>query len=163
MHGPPGVDRPGSGLGRGHHRLLTITLRRCGTTDIATLYAHLFGQADVPADMLSPLVELADGKPLYAHEYGRMLVEQGTLRQSGPSWTLEQRDDLPMPDSVHAVIANRVDLLDRPTGRSCWPRGGRHEVLAGRGRRRAAPRSSPSTGRCAAWSSAISSTSSRRR
>jgi hypothetical protein len=72
----------------------------------------MFGQAAFSADMLSPLVELADGNPLYAHEYVRMLIEQGALRQSGRGWSLEKRFDLPMPDSVHAVIANRLDLLD---------------------------------------------------
>ncbi|GIF71842.1 hypothetical protein Asi02nite_13600 [Asanoa siamensis] len=91
---------------------LTITLPPLRATGIATLYAHMFGQAAFSADMLSPLVELADGNPLYAHEYVRMLIEQGALRQSGRGWSLEKRLDLPMPDSVHAVIANRLDLLD---------------------------------------------------
>ncbi|HTF10136.1 MAG TPA: adenylate/guanylate cyclase domain-containing protein [Asanoa sp.] len=91
---------------------LTIALPPLRATGIATLYAHMFGQAAFSADMLSPLVELADGNPLYAHEYVRMLIEQGALRQSGRGWSLEKKFDLPMPDSVHAVIANRVDLLD---------------------------------------------------
>ncbi|MDG4827145.1 adenylate/guanylate cyclase domain-containing protein [Asanoa sp. WMMD1127] len=91
---------------------LTITLPPLRATGIAALYAHMFGQAAFSADMLSPLVELADGNPLYAHEYVRMLIEQGALRQSGRGWSLEKRLDLPMPDSVHAVIANRLDLLD---------------------------------------------------
>jgi predicted ATPase/class 3 adenylate cyclase len=91
---------------------LTITLPPLRNTGIATLYAHMFGQVAFSADMLSPLVELADGNPLYAQEYVRMLIEQGALRQSGRGWSLEKHLELPMPDSVHAVIANRVDLLD---------------------------------------------------
>lgn len=91
---------------------LTITLPPLRDTGIATLYAHMFGQAAFPAEMLTPLVEVADGNPLYAHEFVRMLMEQGALRQSGRGWLLERRAELPMPDSVHAVIANRVDLLD---------------------------------------------------
>lgn len=91
---------------------LTINLPPLRNTGIASLYAHMFGQAAFSADMLSPLVEVADGNPLYAYEYVRMLIEQGALRQSGRGWSLEKRHDLPMPDSVHAVIANRVDLLD---------------------------------------------------
>jgi hypothetical protein len=38
-----------------------------------------------------------------------MLIEQGRLR---PAEALSLPDGLPMPDSVHAVIANRVDLLE---------------------------------------------------
>jgi predicted ATPase/class 3 adenylate cyclase len=91
---------------------LTITLTPLRNTGIASLYSHMFGQAAFSADMLSPLVELAGGNPLYAQEYVRMLIERGALRQSGRGWSLEQGHELPMPDSVHAVIANRVDLLE---------------------------------------------------
>jgi predicted ATPase/class 3 adenylate cyclase len=88
---------------------LTITLPPLRNPEIAKMYAHLLGQAAFPANLFEPLVELADGNPLYAHEYTRMLIEQGRLR---PAETLSLPDGLPMPDSVHAVIANRVDLLE---------------------------------------------------
>lgn len=91
---------------------LTITLPPLRDSGIAALYTHLFGQAAFPAELLGPLVEVAGGNPLYAHEYVRMLIERGALQQSGRSWSLEKSDDLPMPESVHAVIAHRVDLLD---------------------------------------------------
>ncbi|GGK26393.1 hypothetical protein GCM10010124_18770 [Pilimelia terevasa] len=91
---------------------LTITLPPLRPNAIASLYASLFGQAVFASEMLRPLVELADGNPLYAQEYVRMLIERGALRQSGRGWTLDNSQDLPMPDSVHAVIANRLDLLD---------------------------------------------------
>ncbi|GAA2517580.1 hypothetical protein GCM10010201_13040 [Pilimelia columellifera subsp. columellifera] len=91
---------------------LTITLSPLRDTAIASLYASMFGQAVFASDMLRPLVELADGNPLYAQEYVRMLVERGALRQTGRGWSLDAGRELPMPDSVHAVIANRLDLLD---------------------------------------------------
>ncbi|MCG5467115.1 AAA family ATPase [Micromonospora sp. LAH09] len=91
---------------------VTITLPPLRDTGIAALYAHLFGQAAFSADMLTPLIEVAGGNPLYAHEYVRMLIEQGALRQSGRGWSLDKQLELTMPESVHAVIANRLDLLD---------------------------------------------------
>src|SRR5205814_7482806 len=91
---------------------LTITLPPLRDPEIATMYAHLLGFATSPADALAPLVELADGNQLYAHEYTRILIEKGTLRPAGARWWLDSADALPMPDSVYAVIANRVDLLD---------------------------------------------------
>ena len=91
---------------------MTITLRPLREAGISALYAHLLGTEQFPAETLHSLVEVADGNPLYALEYVRMLIEQGALRQQGQSWTLDQRTDLPIPESVHAVIANRVDLLD---------------------------------------------------
>jgi class 3 adenylate cyclase/tetratricopeptide (TPR) repeat protein len=86
---------------------VTITLPPLRDAEIATMYAHLLGAAAFPTGSLSSLVELADGNPLYALEYTRMLAEQGNLRASDALGR-----PLPMPDSVHAVIANRVDLLD---------------------------------------------------
>ena len=89
-----------------------------------------------------------------------MLIEQGALRQSGRGWSLEKRLDLPMPDSVHAVIANRVDLLDPRTAPCCSPPPW-WACSSGRARspRRWAARSSRSSARCAGWSSATSCTS----
>ncbi len=92
--------------------VLAISLSPLRDESIAILYAQMFGQATFSPELLRPLVELADGMPLYAQEYGRMLVERGTLRQADHNWIMESSDELPMPDSVHAVIANRIDLLD---------------------------------------------------
>jgi class 3 adenylate cyclase/tetratricopeptide (TPR) repeat protein len=92
--------------------MLTISLTPLRDEEIASLYAGMFGGIALPQDLLRPLVERADGMPLYAQEYGRMLVERGSLRQSADAWTLEPAGQLPTPESVHAVIANRVDLLD---------------------------------------------------
>jgi hypothetical protein len=92
--------------------MLSISLTPLRDTFIATMYAQMFGQAALPPEILRPLVELADGMPLYAQEYGRMLVESGTLRQADKTWIMEPSDELPMPESVHAVIANRIDMLE---------------------------------------------------
>jgi class 3 adenylate cyclase/tetratricopeptide (TPR) repeat protein len=91
---------------------MSLSLTPLREDSIATLYAKMFSQAVFPPELLRQLVELADGMPLYAHEYGRMLVERGTLRQAEHSWVMEPSGELPMPESVHAVIANRIDLLD---------------------------------------------------
>ena len=91
-----------------------------------------------------------------------MLIEQGALRQSGRGWSLDKQLELAMPESVHAVIANRLDLLDaEPTGRCCRPpRWSGCSSGPARWPPRWAGRSSRSNGRCAGWSSATSSTSS---
>jgi class 3 adenylate cyclase/tetratricopeptide (TPR) repeat protein len=92
--------------------MLALSLTPLRDDSIAILYAGMFGGTTLPPQLLQPLVELADGMPLYAQEYGRMLVERGTLRQADDEWILEPSGVLPTPDSVHAVIANRIDLLD---------------------------------------------------
>jgi class 3 adenylate cyclase/tetratricopeptide (TPR) repeat protein len=91
---------------------LTVTLPPLRSSGIAALYAQLFGQAAFTGEMLAPLVELADGNPLYAQEYVRMLIERGDLPPTGQIRPGDGHPALPTPDSVHAVIANRVDLVD---------------------------------------------------
>jgi class 3 adenylate cyclase/tetratricopeptide (TPR) repeat protein len=92
--------------------MFSISLTPLRDDSIATLYERMFGGITLPARLLRPLVEVADGMPLYAQEYGRMLVERGTLRPSDDTWVMESTHELPMPESVHAVIANRIDLLE---------------------------------------------------
>jgi class 3 adenylate cyclase/tetratricopeptide (TPR) repeat protein len=95
---------------------VSISLGPMRDSDISTMYAQMFGQATFQAASLEPLVELAGGNPLYAHEYVRMLVDRGELRPIGPTWTLDADESTPMPQTVQAVIANRLDLLE-PTDR----------------------------------------------
>ena len=92
--------------------MLSISLTPLRDDSIAALYGELLGPAAFPPELLRPLVELADGIPLYAQEYVRMLRDSGALRQADHAWVMESGNQLPMPDSVHAVIANRLDLLD---------------------------------------------------
>ncbi|MEV6969720.1 adenylate/guanylate cyclase domain-containing protein [Hamadaea sp. NPDC051192] len=94
----------------------SISLGPMRDMDISTMYAQMFGHATFPSASLDPLVELAGGNPLYAHEYVRMLVDRGELRPVGPTWMLESDTATRMPQTVQAVIANRLDLLE-PTDR----------------------------------------------
>jgi class 3 adenylate cyclase len=107
---------------------VSISLPPLRDSDISTMYSLMFGKTAVTPD---PLVELADGNPLYAQEFVRMLLEGGMLRPVGPQWTIEIGQASPMPDNVQAVIANRLDLLDAGdravlqaaavVGRQFWP------------------------------------------
>jgi class 3 adenylate cyclase/tetratricopeptide (TPR) repeat protein len=90
----------------------TISLSPLTDEHVAQLYLAMFGRAAFPADALERLIELAGGNPLYAHEYFRMLVERGNLGRAGRALAAEAITAGPMPDNVHAVIANRLDLLE---------------------------------------------------
>jgi class 3 adenylate cyclase len=91
---------------------ISVSLGPMRDADISTMYAQMFGQVAFPTTSLDPLVELAGGNPLYAHEYVRMLVDRGELRPIGPTWMLDSDATAPVPQTVHAVIANRLDLLE---------------------------------------------------
>jgi class 3 adenylate cyclase len=91
---------------------ISLSLGPMNDEHIAALCSLMVGQAVFPDESVAPLVELAGGNPLYAHEFVRMLVEQGELRPVGEQWTLSDPDRAPMPQTVQAVISNRLDLLD---------------------------------------------------
>jgi hypothetical protein len=107
---------------------VSVSLPPMSDADIGRIYSLMFGAATVTPDAL---VELADGNPLYAHEYVRMLLEGGMRRPASTQLTVDLAAAPPMPDNVQAVIANRLDLLDpgdrmilqaaAVVGRQFWP------------------------------------------
>jgi tetratricopeptide (TPR) repeat protein len=64
----------------------------------------------VPADLRQTLLARAEGNPLYAEEFVRMLVERGLLVLEDQGWKL-RASELPMPESVQGIIAARLDAL----------------------------------------------------
>jgi len=85
--------------------LATVRLDPLTDEHTGTLFRDLLGDATFGASTLDRLTELSGGTPLYAHEYVRMLADRG-----GPA--LADDAEIPLPDTVHAVIASRIDLLD---------------------------------------------------
>src|SRR2546423_81724 len=53
-----------------------------------------------------------EGNPLFAEEYVRMLQDRGFLVQTGGGWQLEEREQLPLPETVQGMIAARLDSLE---------------------------------------------------
>ncbi|MFG3602005.1 ATP-binding protein [Micromonospora chersina] len=80
--------------------------------DIDTLYSLLLGHTTLPAEARDPLIEFADGNPLYAQEYARMLLDGGLVERKTTLPPLDPAGGTGMPRTVQAVIANRLDLLD---------------------------------------------------
>ncbi|MFD0788688.1 guanylate cyclase, partial [Micromonospora azadirachtae] len=88
---------------------MSISVPPMHDSDIDTLYSLLLGKATLPATQRTPLIEFADGNPLYAQEYARMLLDGGLLDGVGSVGPVGGAE---MPRTVQAVIANRLDLLD---------------------------------------------------
>ncbi|MFE9919011.1 adenylate/guanylate cyclase domain-containing protein [Micromonospora sp. NPDC005553] len=91
---------------------MSISVPPMHDTDIDTLYSLLLGQATLPSSSRTPLIEFADGNPLYAQEYARMLLDGGLLDAVGTTAHPDLDGGAEMPRTVQAVIANRLDLLD---------------------------------------------------
>ena len=66
----------------------------------------------LPEDIRARIRDRAEGIPLYAVETVRMMLDRGTLRREGNRYTLTGPvGDLDVPDTLHALIAARLDAL----------------------------------------------------
>jgi class 3 adenylate cyclase len=100
-----------SGWGGGKPNATTLSLSPLSRDETARLIAALLEQAVLPAELQTALLARAEGNPLYAEEYVRMLQDRGFLRRDDGTWRFEAREDLPLPESVQALVAARLDGL----------------------------------------------------
>ena len=94
------------GWGGGNREAVTIGLSPLSADETARLVASLTGRTVMSADAQQALLERSGGNPLYLTEYVRLADEKGWLTGATAP------EVLPLPDSVQAIIAARLDLLD---------------------------------------------------
>ena len=79
--------------------------------------------AALPDDLRDLVLERADGNPFFLEELVGELVDNGVLVRTGDEWALGRHDaDFSMPDTVHAVLAARIDRLP-PTEKAALQAG----------------------------------------
>jgi class 3 adenylate cyclase len=72
----------------------------------------------IPEDVAARIRERAEGVPLYAVETVRMLLDRGLLAREGSTYGLTGPvETLAIPESLHALIAARLDDLSPPERR----------------------------------------------
>ena len=103
------THRPGWGGGKPN--ATTLSLSPLSREETALLVGALLEQAVLPAELQSALLAHAEGNPLYAEEYVRMLQDRGFLRRDGGTWRLDKADEMPLPESVQGIVAARLDVL----------------------------------------------------
>jgi class 3 adenylate cyclase/tetratricopeptide (TPR) repeat protein len=100
-----------SAWGGGLPNAATIVLEPLVADASAALMDGLVG-GGVPAALRDRIISLAEGNPLFTEEMVRMFVDQGALRFSDGRWELVRPvAEIDIPDSVHAVLAARLDSL----------------------------------------------------
>jgi hypothetical protein len=96
--------------GGGKVNATTLSVARLSDEDTTRLVKALAGEIALPAEASRSLLAHADGNPLYAYEYVRMLRDRGFLRESDGAWHLVQ-EPTDLPESVYGIIAARLDTL----------------------------------------------------
>jgi class 3 adenylate cyclase len=100
------------GWGGGKRNASTITVSALAPTETAQLLAELLDQVLLPAEIQSAVLKRTEGNPLFAEEYVRMLQDRGFLVHGDGGWRLEEREQLPLPETVQGMIAARLDSLE---------------------------------------------------
>ncbi len=102
-------QRPGWGS-RG--RATTLELDALSSDDAVQLLDELLG-GTLPAGLREVVVQRAEGNPFFVEELLGTLIDRQLLERQNGSWRLaELPADFTVPDTVQAVVAARVDLLD---------------------------------------------------
>jgi predicted ATPase/class 3 adenylate cyclase len=86
------------GWGGGKRNATTLSLAPLSDEETARLLSALLGTPVLPADQQSALLQRAEGNPLFAEEYARMVAE-GTDPATSP------------PETLQGVVAARIDAL----------------------------------------------------
>ena len=100
------------GWGGGKRNASTVTVSALAPDETATLLGALLDQVLLPAEIQTAVLKRTEGNPLFAEEYVRMLQDRGFLVQTGGGWQLEEREQLPLPETVQGMIAARLDSLE---------------------------------------------------
>ena len=92
-----------------------INLAPLTRDETARLIAALLESSAIPAEIQQPILDRAGGNPLYIEEFVRLLKDTNLLAKKGSNWELREGAEAPFPDSVHALIAARLDMLPTDT------------------------------------------------
>ena len=98
--------------GGGKRNSSTISLSPLTPEETAKLVAALLAQAALPAETQIALLERSGGNPLYAEEFARMLLDRGILQQRDRTFEIASDGEIPVPETVQALIAARLDTLE---------------------------------------------------
>jgi class 3 adenylate cyclase/tetratricopeptide (TPR) repeat protein len=88
-----------SGWGGGTRHAISLSLAPLSDGETAQLISNLSERPVMAAEKQQTLLTQAGGNPLYAEQYVRMLAERGDA------------ETLPLPETVHGIIAARLDAL----------------------------------------------------
>jgi class 3 adenylate cyclase/tetratricopeptide (TPR) repeat protein len=91
-------------------RVNRINLGPLSNEETRRLVAGRLGAA-VPPELHAPILERAEGNPLYAEEFVRLLRDRDLLIETDEGVTLRPGAEVPLPESIGALIAARLDTL----------------------------------------------------
>ena len=104
-------SRPGWGGGR--RSFSSISLEPLTMKSAENLVDLLLPLDDLPSRLRKEILDRAEGNPFFIEEIIRRLIDEGSIARRDGRWQVVGRvDHIEIPDTVQAVLAARIDLLD---------------------------------------------------
>lgn len=91
--------------------LEVLALRRLDRAGTAALIRARFSVDEVSDELVRLVHERTEGNPFFTEEVLTALVEQGAIYREGEAWERNEVDALELPQSVRAVVGQRVERL----------------------------------------------------
>ena len=90
----------------------TLWLEALSSSDAARMLDELI-PAKLPLSVRQVVIQRAEGNPFFVEELVRTLIDLDVLERQNGDWTArELAGELEIPDTVRAVVAGRIDLLE---------------------------------------------------
>ncbi|HJX75301.1 MAG TPA: hypothetical protein VJ247_03035, partial [Gaiella sp.] len=120
------------GWGGGKRNVTSVGLDPLTSVESDRLVGLLLSVADLPASVRERILERAEGNPFFLEEIVRHLIDEGVIVRDADRWRAASTiAEVQIPDTVQAVLAARIDLLDpvekralqraAVVGRVFWP------------------------------------------
>jgi len=91
-----------------------IVLHPLSDAAAAQVVANLLGSTGLPQDVLTRIVDTAEGNPLYVEQLLSMLIDRGALIEVNGHWVRGPAAvDIDVPPTIHALLEARLDQLGR--------------------------------------------------
>jgi class 3 adenylate cyclase/predicted ATPase len=95
-----------------YSHVTSLTLSRLPRRHSAELVVAMTGGKGLPPEVQQAILAKTDGVPLYIEALTENVLESGLLTEGNESFTLKgPLTELPIPDSLHALLMERVDRL----------------------------------------------------
>jgi len=100
------------GFAAGREGTTAVSLQPLPEPEAARLIAGILPSAELPAALRGEIVRMAEGNPFFLEEIVLRLLDTGAIARDGDRWRVTtEAAGISLPDTVHSLLAARVDAL----------------------------------------------------